>query len=459
MLQATNISEVLSSIVGEKHVLTGSTISADFSHDEFANGTFHSPEVVAEPETAEEISAILRACNKFGVAVTVRGAGTGKAGGSVPLAGGVVLSTKRMNKILSIDESACTMTVQPGVLLQEIKSAAAARRLYYPPDPGELTATIGGNASTNASGPCALKYGSTGDYIIDALVILADGSCARLSDRPELKSVIGSEGIIGVIGELTLRLVKKPNCDTVLLLPFADINSCVKAALSIMAADFSPSILEYLDTDIVEFSGMVTGNPVFPIEMDGERVGATLMLSIEGESYDELDEKMEALAELAEELECLDILVVDTPTLKRDVWSAHDAFHTSMEAGAKCSGEVNLTIPSEHIAEFVLYAKQLGNSSGLKVMAYSHVGSGGLHIHTVSSETKDEFYPKMTEFSLALYEKCSQLGGDPAGEYGIGYAKLGLNAGSERYTEIELLKTALDPYGILNPGKVVKHNA
>ena len=158
---------------------------------------------------------------------------------------------------------------------------------------------------------------------------------AKLSDKEEYSSVIGSEGTLAVITQLSLKLIARPAKDVILLFPFMDTEPCLNAAAKISESGFEPAVMEYLDTDLVEFSGNVTGNPVFPIEMDGERVGATLMVSLEGESDDELDEKMESIAELAEELECLDILVVDTPTLKRDTWEAHDAFHTSMEAGAK----------------------------------------------------------------------------------------------------------------------------
>ena len=360
-----------------------------------------------------------------------------------------------MNKILSFDQDRSILSVQPGVLLQDVKAEAAKLGLSYPPDPGEKTASIGGNASTNASGPCALKYGKTRDYIADATLVLADGSVARLSDKPEYAEVLGSEGILAVITQLELRLVKRPAKDVILLLPFMDSGSCISAALKLR--DFAPAALEYLDTDLVEFSGKVTGNPVFPIEMDGERVGATLMLQLEGESDDELDEQMEAVAELAEELECLDILVVDTPTLKRDTWAAHDAFHTSMET-AKHSGELNLDLPAEAVGEFVDYAKGLGQELGLDVLAYAHVGSGGVHLHTLPQSEDGDFAPLMAQFSSQAWAKCVELGGSIAGEYGVGYAKLAAFKALEggAYARLAALKAEMDPKGILNPGKVVE---
>ncbi len=425
--------------------ITGSDIGADYSHDELAGGTQHAPDAVFEAVSTQDVSSLLAACSAAGVPVTVRGAGTGKAGGSVAIHGGVVLSLKNMNRVLSFDEVKKTITVQPGVLLQDLRTEAEAHGLYYPPDPGEKTATIGGNASTNASGPSALKYGTTKDYIVDAEIVLADGSVVRLSDKPEYADVLGSEGTLGVITELTIRLVEKPSADVILLLPFLDSESCVNAALRLR--EFSPAVLEYLDTDIVEFSGKVTGNPVFPVVMDGQRVGATLMLTLEGENEDALDEQMETVAELAEELECLDILVVDTPTLKRDVWAAHDAFHTSMETAAH-EREINVNVPSQSVASFVNYAKEQGAAHGLQVMSYAHVGSGGVHIHIISDTCTC-----VDEIMGLVYAKCSELGGDVKGEYGIGYSKKAYLS-EEKRSDFKSKKSSLDPKGILNPGKV-----
>lgn len=453
----TALKEVLIRLVGllgENRIYTADEIGQDYCHDELAGGAAYTPDAVIEAKTTEDVAAVLKCCAASGVPVTVRGAGTGKVGGSVAVNGGVVLSLKGMNQILAFDEANGTLTVQPGVLLQDIKAEAGSHGLNYPPDPGEQTATIGGNASTNASGPSAFKYGCTRDYIVDATLVLVDGSVVRLSDKPEYAAVLGSEGTLAVITELTLRLIKRPAKEVVLLLPFVDTESCINAALKLF--EYRPSALEYLDTDIVEFSGSVTGNPVFPVNMDGERVGATLMLQLEGESDDDIDEQMEAVAEQADELECLDILVVDTPTLKRDVWAAHDAFHTSLET-ARCERELNIGIPAEHMAEFVDYAKGLGESKGLKVMVYAHVGSGGMHIHAAADMDKAEFAAAAAEFGREAYSKCAQLGGDIVGEYGVGYSKVeSFRAlAPERYAEFAAWKSKFDQANILNPGKVV----
>ena len=444
----------LTEIVGAENIMVGAAIGTDYTHDEFRGGKAYIPDAVVEVRNTEEVSAVLALCSDCGVHVTVRGAGTGQAGGSVPVKGGIVLSVKGMNKILAYNEDEHTLSVQPGVLLQDIKAEAERRGLYYPPDPGEQTATIGGNASTNAAGPCALKYGRTGDYIFDALIVLADGSVKTLRSKEEFAAVIGSEGTFAVITELTLKLIKKPKADAILLLPFIASETAVSAAKAIMDAGFAPAAAELLDTDLVEFSGRVTGDPVFPVEMDGERLGATLMVTIEGADDDEVMEKMEAIAEMAEELGCLDILVGDTVSMKRSFWAAHSAFHTSVESGAKSAGEINLGVPVGTVADMLTFAKAAGRDLGLQVLPYAHVGSGGMHIHAVSGLGRDEFAPLFRAFSDAVYAKCAELGGDIAGEYGVGYAKTAYLS-QEAREQFAARKAVFDPKGILNPGKVV----
>ena len=359
-----------------------------------------------------------------------------------------------MNAILGVDEAARTMRVQPGALLQDVKAEAERHGLRYPPDPGEKTATIGGNASTNASGPCALKYGATRDYVLDAEIVLAGGNTVRLSERPEYAEVIGSEGTLGVITELTLRLTDKPGCEAILLLPFAGAEECVSAAAAILAAGFEPAALEFLDTALVEYSGSVTGSAVFPVSLDGERVAATLMLTLEGADEDAVMEQMEALAERAEELGCLDILVGDTPNMMRDFRAAYDAFHTSVESAAS-SCEANVSLPPEEVWTYMEFARAEGAKRGIEPMFCTHLGSGGVHTFAVSDKPLAEFAPAAGEYMSALYEKCASLGGDPAGEYGVGRVK-GAYLSAERRAAHAALKAEFDPEGILNPGKAAE---
>ena len=434
-------------------VFTDDMIGGDYCHDEFPGGNF-APDAVIEAGSTEAVAAVLKLCSEAGVPVTVRGAGTGQMGGSVPLKGGVVISTKSMNKILGYDEAEQLLRVQPGVVLQDVKAEADRLGMYYPPDPGELTATIGGNAATNASGPCAVKYGKTADYIADAVLVLADGTVANLAGN---EASIGTEGTLAVITELSLKLIEKPLADAILLFPVMDTESAMAAAKAIMDAGYEPSVVEYMDTDLVEFSGNVTGNPVFPVDVDGERPGATLMVTIEGADDDDVMEKMEAIAGMAEEgeIEPLDILVGDSVTMKREFWAAHGAFHTSMESGAKSAREINIDVPMDNMTEMVEFAKALAEEKGVKALIHAHVGSGGMHIHIASDLTKAELAPIYEEISAAVYDKCAELNGSVRGEYGYGYGKL-VYVPEAVQADHKSRKAALDPKGILNPGKIAE---
>lgn len=442
----------LDGLMSAGKIMVGDMIGADFCHDEYP-GRNYVPEAVVEATSTEEVAAVLKLCSEAGVPVTARGAGTGQVGGSVPVKGGVVLSLKGMNKILEYNKEEKTLRVQPGVLLQEVKSVAENHGMYYPPDPGEQTATIGGNVATNAAGPCAVKYGKTRDYVVDAVLVLADGTITGLAGN---EAVVGSEGTLAVITEVSLKLVEKPGADAILLFPFMDVESAVTGAKAILAAGYEPSIVELMDTDIVEFSGKVTGNPVFPVEMDGERVGATLMVTIEGSDDDDVMEKMEAIAGLAEEgeIEPLDILVGDTLTMKREFWAAHAAFHTSMESGAKSAYEVNVDIPMDAAVEMIEFAKETAEANELKAYIHAHIASGGMHIHLASEKSREDSKADAKAFFDAAYAKTLELGGSIVGEYGVGYAKVEYLPEAAKAAHA-VAKSALDPKGIMNPGKII----
>ena len=445
------------------NISTGPELKADYAHDEKALYGTRMPDAAVEPETAEEVSAILKASNEHGVFVTVRGAGTGLVGGSVAMEGGLMLSTARMNKILAYDEVAMTVTVQPGVLLSDLIADAASHGLMYGPDPGEKTATIGGNAATNASGPHAFKYGTTRENVLNLTAVMADGEIVKLgSDALKDNSgyslmhlMLGSEGTLGVITELTLKLYPIPAVTTSFILPYADMESCIAAAAAIRRSNLAPCMLEFMDRDIVEFSTAFTGNPVFPTEVGGEQPEALLLAEFSANSDDEMDMFMETFAEVAEGTECLDILVVDTPTLKKDVQAALDAFHTAVESDAKLCDESNCAVPPAKLAEYMAFVREIAAEQELTLHMFGHAADGNVHVYVYNNElSADELKPKFELFMDANYAKVAEFGGSVSAEHGIGSGKKKylpeLNARLMRG-----VKAAFDPKGILNPGKIV----
>ena len=330
--------EQLKALVGEGRFFYGADVPEDYCHDEMPIYGKAFPEAVCEVESTEEVAAILKFCNEHLIPVTPRGAGTGLVGGAVPLMGGVIICTARMNKILEYDLKNLCVRTQVGVRLCDLAADAAEHGLFYPPDPGEKTATVGGNVSTNAGGMRAVKYGVTRDYVLGMTVVLPSGEimkigknvCKTSTGYSLVQLMAGSEGTLGIITELTLKLI----------LPFAELADAIAAVPSIKLANLDPQSIEFMGDDIIESSAAFTGNSVFPTEMDGEHVGACLLVTLVGSSDDELDLKMEKLAEVAEEVGAMDVLVVDTPSLKKDVWAARSSFLTAIEADTKYLDEM-----------------------------------------------------------------------------------------------------------------------
>ena len=377
--------ERLRRVLGEALVF-GEAVKEDFSHDEMPIYGKFAPEAVCFPSSTEEVAEVMRICCEECVPVTVRGAGTGLVGGCVPLCGGLVLSTERMNSILAYDMNNLTVTIQPGVLLRDLAADALAHGLMYPPDPGEKTSTVGGNVSTNAGGMRAVKYGVTRDYVLAMTVVLPSGEvlklgkavCKTSSGYSLLHLMIGSEGTLGVITELTLKLIPKPIMDVSLLLPFEEISAAIASVPAIKLANLEPQSIEFMERDIVESSAEFTGNPVFPTRVNGRDVGAYILVTLVGGSEAELTAKMDRLAEVAERAGAFDVLVVWTDNLKKDVWAARSAFLTAIEADSKLLDEMDVVVPVDRIAEFLAFARAEAEKNGLRLRAFGHAGDGNL---------------------------------------------------------------------------------
>ena len=457
--------ERLRRVLGEALVF-GEAVKEDFSHDEMPIYGKFAPEAVCFPSSTEEVAEVMRICCEECVPVTVRGAGTGLVGGCVPLCGGLVLSTERMNSILAYDMNNLTVTIQPGVLLRDLAADALAHGLMYPPDPGEKTSTVGGNVSTNAGGMRAVKYGVTRDYVLAMTVVLPSGEvlklgkavCKTSSGYSLLHLMIGSEGTLGVITELTLKLIPKPIMDVSLLLPFEEISAAIASVPAIKLANLEPQSIEFMERYIVESSAEFTGNPVFPTRVNGRDVGAYILVTLVGGSEAELTAKMDRLAEVAERAGAFDVLVVWTDNLKKDVWAARSAFLTAIEADSKLLDEMDVVVPVDRIAEFLAFARAEAEKNGLRLRAFGHAGDGNLHIYCCSNELEEAEFKRRCKLAMdSCYKKCDEFQGQVSGEHAIGHAKkdyLRLSAGETAYGLMAAIKQVFDPKGILNPGKV-----
>lgn len=456
----------LRAIVGDDRFQAGEDINPDYSHDEMPIYGKYMPDCVCDVLSTEEVSAIMKLCNENLIPVTVRGAGTGLVGGAVPIHGGVIVRTARMNKILEYDMKNLCVHIQPGVLLCDLAADALTHGLMYPPDPGEKTATVGGNVSTNAGGMRAVKYGVTRDYVLAMTVVLPNGDiielgktvCKTSSGYSLLHLMVGSEGTLGVVTELTMKLIPAPKADVSLILPFADIETAIASVPTIKLAGLDPQSIEFAERDIVDSSAAFTGNAVFPTEVDGEEVGAYILLTLVGDNEDVLDSKMEVVAELMEEIGAYDILVVDTPSLKKDVWAARSAFLTCIEADTKLLDEMDVVVPVDRIAEFLGYTHDVGVEEGIRIRSFGHAGDGNLHIYCCSNDLEEaEFIERTKRVMDKCYAKCEEMNGQVSGEHAIGHAKkayLKSSVGDRVYGLMTAIKQVFDPNLILNPGKV-----
>lgn len=462
---ALDLSALRRIIADENRLLTGADIPAEYQSDVL--GRVHgSAEALAFPLSTEEVSALLRYAHEHRVPVTPRGAGTNLVGSTVPLEGGITLDLSRMDRVLELDENTMTVTVEPGMLLQDLQAYVEARGLFYPPDPGEKASSIGGNISTNAGGMRAVKYGVTRDYVLAMTVVLPDGRvmelgktvCKTSSGYSLLHLMIGSEGTLGVITELTLKLIPKPEMNVSLILPFADVETAIASVPKIKLANLDPQSIEFMERDIVDSSAAFTGNTIFPTVVDGKEAGAYILVTLVGDSEAELTAKMDRLGALAEQCGAYDTLVVWTDGLKKDVWAARSAFLTVIEADTKLLDEMDVVVPVDRIAEFLVYTRATGKAEGITIRNFGHAGDGNLHIYCCANDMAlDEFKRRSKAVMDKCYAKCTEFGGQVSGEHAIGHAKkqyLVESAGETAFGLMQAIKQVFDPKGILNPGKV-----
>ena len=450
----------LQRIAGENQVFWGDAINEDYAHDELG-GISRMPEVLVRVHSTEEVSAIMKLAYERTIPVTVRGSGTGLVGAAVPIHGGILLETTRMNRILSLDPNNLTVTVQPGVLLMELAAFAEEHDFLYPPDPGEKSATIGGNISTNAGGMRAVKYGVTRDYVRALTVVLPNGEVLQLgaavaknSSGYSLKDlVIGSEGTLCVITEAVLKLVPLPKVSISLLVPFPDMKSAIEAVPHIIRSKVTPTAIEYMSRDTILFSESYLGKRFPDTKND-----AYILLTFDGNSQAQVEQDLEVVAELCLQIGALDAYIVDTEERKKSVWSARGAFLEAIKASTTEMDECDVVVPGNQVDTFIKFTHELAEEFHVRIPSFGHAGDGNLHVYICRDALNDEDWEKtLSAIFDRMYEKSVELGGLVSGEHGIGYAKKAFLRRQYGETPIALMqgiKQVFDPKQILNPGKV-----
>lgn len=451
---------VLKSIVGENEVIVGEAISPDYAHDELG-GIEKMPEVLVRVTATEQVSEIMKHAYSRSIPVTVRGSGTGLVGAAVAVEGGILLETTKMNKILKLDKDNSTITVQPGVLLMELAAFAEENDFLYPPDPGEKSATIGGNISTNAGGMRAVKYGVTRDYVRALTVVMPNGeiltlggAVAKNSSGYSLKDlVIGSEGTLCIITEAVLKLVPLPKVSVSLLVPFPDMKSAIEAVPQIIRSKVVPTAVEYMSRDTIVFSESYLGKKFPDTKND-----AYILLTFDGNTEQQVENDMSTVAELCLSIGAIDAYIVDTDERKKSVWSARGAFLEAIKASTTEMDECDVVVPVNKIDEFIKFTHELAKEQNVRIPSFGHAGDGNLHIYICRDELGQEEWEKtLTACFDAMYKRAEEIGGLVSGEHGIGYAKKEYMKKQYGETPILLMqgiKKVFDDKNILNPGKI-----
>jgi glycolate oxidase len=444
----------------KERVFFRNEINEDYSHDELG-GIKKMPDIVIQAVTTEEVSKIMKYAYENNIPVTPRGSGTGLVGAAVPLKGGIVVDLSRMNKILELDEENLTLTLESGVLLMDIGKYVEEFDLFYPPDPGEKSATIGGNISTNAGGMRAVKYGVTRDYVRGLEVVLPNGEVVELGGKVVKNSsgyslkdlMIGSEGTLGIVTKATLKLLPLPKKALSLLIPFETLERAIETVPKIIKSKSIPTAIEFMQKEAIIAAEEFLGKS-FPDKSSD----AYLLLTFDGNSTEEIEKAYENVANICLEAGALDVLISDTEERQESIWSARGCFLEAIKALTTEMDEVDVVVPRNKIGEFVTFTHELENKANIRIKSFGHAGDGNLHIYILKDSLSEEAWQaKLSEVMQIMYDKAKELKGQVSGEHGIGFAKKGYLKQSlpdQCINIMQGIKLAFDPKNILNPGKV-----
>ena len=456
------IIELFKDIVGEAFLLTDKESIEKYGKDETEN-LFYAPEVIVKPSTAQEISELLKICNHHFIPVTPRGGGTGLTGGALPHFGGLVISMERFNNILEIDERNLQVTTEPGVITEVLQNTVKEKGLFYPPDPASKgSCFIGGNISENSGGPKAVKYGVVKDYVLNLEVVLPTGEIIWTGSNV-LKNatgynitqlIVGSEGTLGIVTKIVLRLLPHPKYDLLLLAPFNSLEKASEAVSAIFRAGITPSAMELMEIDAITLATKMLDSTAIPLTPD---LAAHLIIEVDGNNIDVLMSEMEAISEVLANYEVGELYFADDAQQKNELWKIRrKANEASVMAGYTI--EEDTVVPRAELPKLIKGVKELGASNGFKVVCYGHAGDGNLHIRINHPTIKKSFESEeMQQILKELFKLVHSLGGTISGEHGIGLIQKSFMPVVFDPISMELMrgiKTVFDPNGILNPGKI-----
>jgi glycolate oxidase len=452
------IAALFRDVVGAEHVLAGDAIKDDYTHDETLSAIPVRPAAVVLPESTQQVAAILRAASASRTPVTARGAGTGVSGACIPRADGIVVSFERMSRILEIDEANFAAVVEPGVTLERLDAELAPRGLVYPVYPGEYSASLGGNVSTNAGGMRAVKYGVTRQNVLGIEAVLASGAVITCGGKLIKSStgydltqlVIGSEGTLALVTRAILRLQPRPAFSATVLAPFATLAEVAAAVPEVVASGIGPLLLEYIDiltmTALIQQLGLKLGVP----EEIRTRAMAYLVVGLESAREERLDEDVQAVGELLAELGAMDVYSLPPSAGAELIEAREKAFWLAKANHA--DDVIDMVVPRAAIAAFMQRVAEIAREHETWIPGCGHAGDGNVHMAVFQKDAAVR-----ARIMTAVFEAGLALGGAISGEHGVGREKKKYFLALEDPHKIELMrgiKAVFDPNGILNPGAV-----
>jgi glycolate oxidase len=449
-------------ITGEEYVFVDDEVRQQYASDETEDLHFL-PDVVIKPANAEEISKILCVCNQHKIPVTPRGAGTGLSGGALPHLGGVLLSVERLNKIIEIDERNLQVTTEPGVITEVLQNAVKAKGLFYPPDPSSRgSCMIGGNIAENSGGPKAVKYGVVKDYVLNLEVVLPTGEIIwtganvlkNATGYNLTQLIVGSEGTLGIVTKAVLKLLPLPRYDLLMLVPFKNAENACAAVSAIFTAGYTPSAMEFMERDALEWVMRFVDNSVVAID---ENVQAHLLIEVDGNDTDVLLKEMEGISEVVMQFDCGEILFADDAQQKNALWMLRRRVGEAVKSHSVYKEE-DTVVPRAELPVLLKGVKGIGSKYGFHSVCYGHAGDGNLHVNIIKGDLPDEQWNGSLKQGIQeIFLLVKKLGGTISGEHGVGLVQkeyMPIIFDPVQMRLMKEIKKIFDPNYILNAGKI-----
>ncbi len=451
----------ISAIVGAENCFVDADQLEKYSHDE-TEDLVHYPEVVTRPVNTEQISQLMKLCNEHFIPVTPRGGGTGLSGGALAVHGGLLISMEKFNRIIQIDERNLQATVESGVITEEFMNAVAEKDLFYPVDPSSKgTCFMGGNVAHGSGGPRVVKYGTIREYVLNLEIVLPDGeiiwtganTLKYASGYNLTQLMIGSEGTLGIITKIVLKLIPRPVNNLVMLASFPGNEEACAAVSAVFRAGIIPSTFEFMERRGIEWV-MEYDNFQFDLKDEAE---AFLMIEVDGNDMDVLMSDCEKINGVLEEKGCTDVLFADTFAQKEAIWRMRRTMPLSVKSNSIYKEE-DTVVPRAELPALIRGIKEIGSRYGFESVCYGHAGDGNLHVNIIKGNMTDlDWNTKLKEGVREIFELTVSLGGTISGEHGIGSVQMEFM--EIKYSPVHLslmrgIKSVFDPNGILNPGKI-----